>query len=986
MLLCLFSSVFAIKIVEANNDEIHIEPTPTWVEYRNLDLVDKIPVDEISNGVFYQLLDNQIHVSESGDRTSYSRYAESIINQTGVESSSQINIEFDPTYQKLALHTLFIIRDGQQIDKLKTAKISLLNSENELDDQIYHGYLAINILVDDLREGDTVDYSFTRYGTNPVYKGIFSYSRSLNWSVPVYDQYLRILWGKSKPLYVNTRNIEPKIQQKTSGKFTEYQIYMHNNDTIREPSETPIWYSPYGKVYFSEVKNWAEVVEWAKPLYIVDNIHPKVVQIANDIKEQHANPATQIISALRYVQQNIRYVALQMGINSHLPTPADETLALRYGDCKDKAILLISILTALGIDSYPALVDTEHTKLLIEKPPALNRFDHVLVTLMHDKQRLWLDPTLRFQNGSLTNLYQPDYGYALIIKSDQKNLTSMNQQKKNSYIHMSEQYFIPKDVNEAVTYTVASDYLGDKARNKHRQIEEEGKKKLSKDYEIYYQSTYPNLTATTEVDIRNDITTGVLTLIEKYSIDNFWSKKGKDYEVNFYPTDIRDAVFKPEQINRNAPLYFVYPNNIKNQIKVHFEEDNWEFKNKAFIEDNDYFTFKENVSFKGKILTLDYEYKAKVDHVPADQINTYLAARKRMRAKAYYGIMKYGDNEEIDISEADADADVYPLWLQITGLFYLIGLGTMIISWRVESRSRPVFMGVSFYPISLLKFLALSISTLGMYNAYWMYRNWQAIQIKQEVQMMPIARGIFSTFWFYPLFNQLKEDSIKRFSQNKVMATFLAVIFAIVYFVISAISQSVEQYAVTIALILLPLLFIPLVSYINSVNIDDLEAYHYNSKWHFRHTIAVLMFLPLLGLTLVSESSLLPNDAVVTQADIMTSDMKFLHRKKIVPPEEKINYFYSDAFLTIRDDGNGFTDKRIFSYWLDENDQFQSEMVSFEKVKDIKVEYAEDPDSNTIITVTRLDNSDFMLFVSAVDARDKLFVNELRKIWQELVN
>ncbi len=981
VLIYFFSSVFAINTVQAGNGEIHIEPTPKWVEYRTLSSVDEIPVDEIRDGVFYRLVDDQVKVSDSGKRTSYTRYIESVINQTGVESSSQINLEFDPSYQKLVLNTLFLTRNGHRIDKLQTAKISLLNSENELDDQIYHGYLTMNILVDDVREGDTIDYSYTRYGMNPVYKGIFSYARSLNWSVPVHDQYLRILWGKSKLLNVKTRNIEPIIQQNKSGGYTEYQIHMHDADTISEPSQTPDWYSPYGSVYFSEVESWEDVVAWAKPLYNFKSIDPDVIQIANNIAQQYSDPADQIVGALSYVQEHIRYVALQMGINSHLPTPANETLALRYGDCKDKAVLLISILTALGIDSYPALVDTEQTKLLIEKPPALNLFDHVLVTLLHDQQRIWLDPTLRFQNGSLLNLFQPDYGYALILKSGQNNLTSMSQERKNSYTHISEQYFIPQDVNKAVTLAVVSDYLGDKALNKYSQIEQEGKNKLSKDYEIYYQRTYPNLITTADIDVANNKSTGIVTLTEKYSIDNFWSKKDENYEVDFYPTDIRNAVFEPKQTNRDAPLHLTYPNNINNQIQVKFEEDGWDFKSVEFIEDNDFFFFKENVSFKNKTLTLNYEYKAKTDHIPADQIDSYVASRKRLRAKAHYGLMKYGENEDVAVSEDNAST--YPLWIEITVLFYLIGFGVIIVGWRLESRTRPTFTEVNFFPISLPKFLTISITTFGMYNAYWMYRNWQAIQLKQEAQMMPIARGIFSTFWFYPLFNQLKEDSIERFSKNKVMATFFAITFTLVYFVISAISQSAEQYVVTELSILLPLLFIPLVSYINSVNIDDLEAYNYNSKWHIRHTIAVLMFIPLLGFTLVSDSSLLPSDAVVTQADIMTSDMTFLHRKKIVPPDEKINYFYSDAFLSIRDDGNGFTDKRIFSYWLDEKDQFQSEIVAFEKVKDIKVEYTEDPDSNTIITIIRSDDSDFMLFVSAVDAGDKLFVNKLKEQWKK---
>lgn len=170
----------------------------------------------------------------------------------------------------------------------------------------------------------------------------------------------------------------------------------------------------------------------------------------------------------------------------------------------------------------------------------------------------------------------------------------------------------------------------------------------------------------------------------------------------------------------------------------------------------------------------------------------------------------------------------------------------------------------------------------------------------------------------------------------------------------------------------------------NLLNGDKSCAYRYNSQWCIRHTLTLLIGIPLIALTLASESSLLPSDKVVTQEGIMTHDMKFLYRKKIIPADEKINYFYSSGTFTVRDDGNGFTDNRVFSYWLDDNDRFKSEIAPFDRVKDIKVEFAKDSDFDTIITITRLDNSDFMLFVSAVDARDKLFVTKLNERWKKI--
>ena len=257
-------------------DDIHIEATPTWVEIRDITLTEDIPVDEINDGVFYQLLDSQRKVSASEKIVSYSRYVETVANQAGVDYTSQINLDFDPSYQKLALNTLFIVRKGERIDKLSSAKISLLNRETELENQIYNGSLTLNILIDDIQIGDTIDYSFTLYGKNPVYKGIFAYSRSLNWSVPVRDQFVRVLWGKKAPLFLSTRNISPDIKERKLGEFTEYQVHMNNTETLSTAGEVPGWYEPYGSISFSESKNWEDVVVWAETLYSSSELHDSI--------------------------------------------------------------------------------------------------------------------------------------------------------------------------------------------------------------------------------------------------------------------------------------------------------------------------------------------------------------------------------------------------------------------------------------------------------------------------------------------------------------------------------------------------------------------------------------------------------------------------------------------------------------------------------------------------------------------------------------
>ena len=986
-----FSLLFNSWCYAEQSQKSYIEPTPSWVEHRDLSLNKIPPIDEITNGVFYQLLDSQIKVSDNEKIVKYARYIETVVNQAGVDYTSQINLDFDPTYQKLALNSLAIIRNGQRIDRLPNANISILNRETELENQIYNGTITLNVLLDDIQVGDSIDYSFTRYGDNPVYKGIFAYTRTLNWSVPVENQFVRVLWGKASPLKVSTRNISPNISEIKRGAFTEYQVHMQNVDTLRVASETPGWFEAYGWISFTESHQWEHVVKWAQTLYPKASKHQSIVDIADDIKRQHQGVPEQIVAALQYTQESIRYVGLEMGVNSHVPTPAHETVALKYGDCKDKALLFIALLNALGVDAYPALVNTEETKLLAERLPAVNIFDHVIVQVEFNNEKLWLDPTLNHQQGPLAQLFQPDYGYALVVKEGQSALTSMAQTKHNTHTLIRDSYIIPASVQDAVSYNVVSEYLGNKAQKKHSQIERDGKKKLTQDYEVFYQRTYPGLVKTSDVEITSNAKTGILTLTENYTIDNFWKKAEIDYEQSFYPSEIRNAVYQPKQVSRVSPLWFEYPNNITNEIVITFKETGWDFENDEFIEDNDFFFFKQKVTYVGQVLTLTFDYKSKTDHIPSAEIDKYIAARDILRKNAYYGLTKYANNEENTTEALDENNtfNTWQNWILILSVSYLSGLLFIIISWRVESRKRPEFPENQFFPISLTKFLTLSLVTIGTYNAYWMYRNWLAIkQSDQSGQsgIMPIARGFFLIFWFYPLFTALKNDSENRFGNNKVMLPFLAVLFAVLYICISFSSKYFEVYIVNILVFLLPTLFIPFVHYINTVNGNNSSSYHYNSAWNVRSVIAVIIFSPIAAYSLVQYTPLFPSASVVSQAQIMQRDMKYLYRQNILPVDETIQHFYSDAFFSIRDDGNGFTSKRVFSYWQDDNQGFQSEIARFNTIKNIEVKYAKDDSENTIVTVTRNDNTDFKLFVSSIDGGDKTFVNQLKVLWKAQVS
>jgi len=95
---------------------------------------------------------------------------------------------------------------------------------------------------------------------------------------------------------------------------------------------------------------------------------------------------------LSFLDGNIRYTGIEFGENNIVPHSAAETLAHKYGDCKDKALLLVSMLRAAGIPAYMALLNTDRGIGVLPDLPGMSMFNHAIVLAPGDPDQ-WIDPT-----------------------------------------------------------------------------------------------------------------------------------------------------------------------------------------------------------------------------------------------------------------------------------------------------------------------------------------------------------------------------------------------------------------------------------------------------------------------------------------------------------------------------------------------------------------------------------------------------------------
>jgi hypothetical protein len=111
-----------------------------------------------------------------------------------------------------------------------------------------------------------------------------------------------------------------------------------------------------------------------------------------------------------FVVTATRYVGLEFGIHGYKPYKVTQVLARRFGDCKDKASLMIALLREVGVEAELVLVRTRRGGRLDPQPASLAIFDHAIVYV--PKLDRYLDGTAEF--AGLAELPAEDQGVTVL--------------------------------------------------------------------------------------------------------------------------------------------------------------------------------------------------------------------------------------------------------------------------------------------------------------------------------------------------------------------------------------------------------------------------------------------------------------------------------------------------------------------------------------------------------------------------------------------
>lgn len=980
--------------------------TPDWVKPVEIPQDYIVPRNTIQNGTYHLLVDEQTRLDAQRQVASFNRYVVQIVNQKGMAFNSQIDIEFDPVYQHVQLHKLQIIRDDAVLDKLSETEFSLLHNEQELSSQLYNGTRTLHAVIPDIRVGDMVEYSYTIVGDNPVFSGAYSQWHTLQWAVPLEALSISFLVHESIPFYHSFINLDGQLPKQIQGDEHFYTFRKEKLVPIYDDEDRPDWHSAKPHLLVSSRENWQQVVDWGVELFAdpIAQSSTAIDALAQDIKNNFPEKQQQIMSAIDFVQNEIRYFGIELGESSHRPSFAQDTLARRFGDCKDKSVLLIALLRKLGVEADPVLVESDGFALLTEVVPAEGWFDHAIVRVRFQDKDFWVDPTAQMQFGNFEDIYQQPYGYGLVLKAGETDLQQINPAPVGEVISRDTWDLRDGKASNA-NFSTNVEFTGFNADYQRNKMASNAMHDIRNNYFEHYQHYYSSLIQDPDFSFEDDRQNNIVSYSFAYTVPDFWEEDDKEFSANFYSEGINYLLNEPDDIEREHPLALRYPKKVTQYIDIYLHDVNWAFDEETEVVSNDYFTFSNEVTYDDsqKLLRLKYSLENHQDHVPVSDLDSYLNDLKLARQHKNYGIVEYKNNSAASAdSDSTATTPEPSAWQQIwkelgdvlTGIaIWLVSLVAFVILQRKYKKQYPYTGEANFYAVSKTKFLLMTLLTCGLYFYYWFYKNYQFEKAKHRPGIMPFWRALFHVLFYYPMFRtlttRLKEDtkaesnddvnelSAETDTTPTIEVPDYAIVLAVVFFGAQIVSNAMETWY-TQVVVLCGLIMLPMLNMVSKANANNTWQ-DYNSGWHPRHLLLVPIFAPLSLYILASDLSLTPDTKVVEGKALYAHDVNFMVENDIISQDEEIAWFYSDAFLFISNDGNGVTSDSVFSYWKDDDDQLNVDRAKYNEIDDIKIQWSEEELENTIIEVMTLDGREFVLYVSNEDGLDKTFVQFLNR-------
>jgi hypothetical protein len=297
--------------------------------------------------------------------------------------------------------------------------------------------------------GNVVGYEYEEEEQPMVLQDVWVFQREIPGRELHYSLQLPSGW-EYKVSWINYSEIQP-----TQGGSNQFEWVVSDVKAIRQETEMPpiegvagqmvVSFFPQGGAPNNGFNTWQQMGNWYLKLTTGRrDASPEITQQVTSLTASAATPLDKMKALAKFVQHDIRYVAIELGIGGFQPHAASEVFVHRYGDCKDKATLMSSMLSRIGVESFYVVINSERGSVNSDTPANAWSFDHMVLaiklpadvsdpslvaTIQHPRlgRLLYFDPTNEVTPfGEIGGYLQANWG--LLVTSDGGELVELPRQ------------------------------------------------------------------------------------------------------------------------------------------------------------------------------------------------------------------------------------------------------------------------------------------------------------------------------------------------------------------------------------------------------------------------------------------------------------------------------------------------------------------------------------------------------------------------------
>lgn len=308
---------------------------------------------------------------------------------------AEVSIPYNASYQSVKVIQARTIKPDGVIMALHGS--DMRNTSMYNDFPLYDDTMSLGFSMPGVEDGCIIDYTF-REVTRPILMpGEFWQYWSFDGTDPVILSRFTVHIPASKAIHYqifNDPSLHPRITLSAEGRVKNYIFEERNLKPIVIEPAMPGMNEVKKWLEISSMDTWQEIAAWywalSKPESVPDDTLRYTVNRLIAGKKSESEKAAAIYY---FVANKVRYVGLEFGLSAFRPHSATEVLQNLYGDCKDKATLLITMLKVAGIKAWPALLESGDSSLIHNQLPTLSSFNHCITVAFVDNSEVWLDAT-----------------------------------------------------------------------------------------------------------------------------------------------------------------------------------------------------------------------------------------------------------------------------------------------------------------------------------------------------------------------------------------------------------------------------------------------------------------------------------------------------------------------------------------------------------------------------------------------------------------